>query len=103
MLIVLKELIGVTREKLMRLSPQGELIKCWFYNKMKSWSVNWDVNQFEIIFDEDFLIFVCICFDAKILHEYLGGYIFLSIRSENMKVNNSSGSDDMFYRLTEKI
>jgi kindlin 2 len=87
----------------MRISPEGETLKSWQFSSMKSWNVNWDVKQFEIIFDEDTLTFVCIGFDAKILHEFIGGYIYVSLRSENCNTSsNSSFNDDMFFRLTEK-
>ncbi len=92
----------MTNDRLMRMSPDGETLKSWMLSSMKSWNVNWDVKQFEIIFDQETLMFVCIGFDAKILHEFIGGYIYLSLRSENPNKNVSNYNDDMFLRLTEK-
>jgi kindlin 2 len=67
---------------------------------MKSWNVNWEVQQFEIIFDEELFVFSCLynC-DAKILHEFLGGYIFLSMRSADKQ---NQLDESLFFQLTEK-
>jgi kindlin 2 len=66
---------------------------------MKSWNVNWDTKHFEIIFDDETLVFICLSCDAKVIHEFIGGYIFLSLRS---KEKPESFNDEMFYKLTEK-
>lgn len=66
---------------------------------MKSWSVNWDIKQFEIIFDDEQLVFLCMNCDSKILHEFIGGYIYLSLRNKDKYENLN---EDMFFKLTEK-
>jgi kindlin 2 len=67
---------------------------------MKSWNVNWEIKQFEIIFDEEILTFTCVNCDPKILHEFIGGYIFVSLRSIQDKSENIE--DSMFFKLTER-
>ena len=94
-----KEILGVTSSRLMRLTPEGETLKSWRFNTMKYWNVNWDIKQFEIKFDDEDLTFLCVNCDAKILHEFIGGYIFLSLRSTD---KSDSCSDEMFFKLTEK-
>ena len=70
---------------------------------MKSWNVNWDINQFEILFDDEELVFICMNCDAKILHEFIGGYIYLSLRPKLDNNNLSSNlNEEMFFKLTEK-
>ena len=94
-----KEILGVTSSRLMRLTPEGETLKSWRFNTMKYWNVNWDIKQFEIKFDDEDLTFLCVNCDAKILHEFIGGYIFLSLRSTD---KSDSCSDEMFFKLIEK-
>ena len=98
-LTLFKEILGVSSNRISRIHPDGEIIKTWRFNTMKSWYVNWEVNQFEIKFDDEDLIFVCLNCNAKILHEFIGGYIFLSLRS---KEKSESCDEDMFFKLTEK-
>lgn len=66
---------------------------------MQSWNVNWDNKKFEIKFDDEDLIFICLNFDPKILHEFIGGYIYLSLRSKDKP---ETFNDEMFFKLTEK-
>ena len=97
-----EEIIGVTGTRLLRLTPEGETIKAWRLNTMKSWNVNWEIRQFEIIFDEEVVVFICLSCDAKILHDFIGGYIYLSLRNSENGNSNTNNNEDMFFRLTEK-
>ncbi len=102
-----EELLGVKSDRLIRISPEGEALKFWLFSSMKTWNVNWEINEFEFSFDDESLEFKCLSCDAKILHEFIGGYIYLSIRPDPKKYidNNNSRSnfnEDMFFRLTEK-
>lgn len=83
----------------MRINPEGETMKTWRFNTMKSWNVNWDTKQFEVIFDEEILTFTCVNCDSKILHEFIGGYIFLSLRSQE---KTEPVDENMFFKLTER-
>ena len=91
---------------MIRKSPEGELIKSWPLISMKSWNVNWEIKQFEMSFDDEELVFTCLNCESKILHEFIGGYIFLSLRSASANGRNENGEagvdDDMFFKLTEK-
>jgi hypothetical protein len=64
---------------------------------MQSWNVNWGIKQFKMQFDQDELIFICLNCDPTILHEYIGGYIYLSLRE-----TSSTDNSNIFYKLTEK-
>ncbi len=83
----------------MRINPDGEMTKSWRFNTMKSWNVNWEIKQFEITFDEELVVFTCLNNEAKILHEFIGGYIFLSLRSADKP---TQVDEDLFLQLTEK-
>lgn len=94
-----EEIICMTSNRLIRMSPDGEQIKSWRFNTMKSWNVNWEIKQFEIIFEDEYLVFICLNCDAKILHEFIGSYIYLSLR---VKEKPDTFSEEMFFKLTEK-
>lgn len=90
----------------MRISPEGETLKAWRFNSMKSWNVNWDTKQFDIVFDDGELTFMCLNCDARILHEFIGGYIYLSLRqtpkSDSSATSTGLVNEEMFFKLTEK-
>lgn len=47
--------------------------------------------------DEPSLSFTCAEVDCKVVHEFIGGYIFLSTRAKDQ---NESLDEEMFYKLT---
>lgn len=54
--------------------------------------------QVMIEFDQNFQVaFTCLSADCKIVHEYIGGYIFLSTRSKDQ---NETLDEDLFHKLT---
>lgn len=71
---------------------------------MKSWNVNWEIKQFDIVFDDGELTFLCLNCEARILNEFIGGYIYLSLRqvSKSDGITVSPLDEDMFFKLTEK-
>uniref|UniRef100_A0A1B6KN05 PH domain-containing protein n=1 Tax=Graphocephala atropunctata TaxID=36148 RepID=A0A1B6KN05_9HEMI len=93
-----EELLGVAFNKLMRMDMStGDHIKTWTYNTMKAWNVNWEVKHMMVQFEEGNIIFACHSADCKVIHEFIGGYIFLSMRS---KEANQSLNQDLFHKLT---
>ena len=46
---------------------------------------------------EPSLSFICAEVDCKVVHEFIGGYIFLSTRAKDQ---NESLDEEMFYKLT---
>ena len=51
-----------------------------------------------IQFDDDkSVIFNCLSADCKVVHEFIGGYIFLSMRSKDA---NQTLNEEMFHKLT---
>jgi len=47
--------------------------------------------------DEVRVSFICTEVDCKVVHEFIGGYIFLSTRAKDQ---NESLDEEMFYKLT---
>lgn len=53
-----------------------------------------EMIQFE---DDKNVIFQCLSADCKVIHEFIGGYIFLSMRS---KESNQQLNQELFHKLT---
>ncbi|RVE67353.1 hypothetical protein OJAV_G00102160 [Oryzias javanicus] len=93
------EVLGIAPNRLIRIDlGVGDVVKTWRYNNMKQWNVNWDIKQVAIEFEGNVNIaFSCLTADCKIVHEYIGGYIFMSTRSrEKSDVLN----EELFHKLT---
>ncbi|NXA49988.1 FERM1 protein, partial [Nothocercus julius] len=93
------DLLGVSYNRLIRIdAATGDPITTWRFSNMKQWNVNWEIRQVAIEFDQNVSIaFTCLSADCKIIHEYIGGYIFLSTRS---KGQNEALDEDLFHKLT---
>uniref|UniRef100_A0AAY4AIU4 PH domain-containing protein n=1 Tax=Denticeps clupeoides TaxID=299321 RepID=A0AAY4AIU4_9TELE len=94
-----EELIGITYNRLIRMDAgTGDAIKTWRFSNMKQWNVNWEIKMVTVEFaDEPSLAFICAEVDCKVVHEFIGGYIFLSTRAKDQ---NESLDEEMFYKLT---
>ncbi|RZF45048.1 hypothetical protein LSTR_LSTR002009 [Laodelphax striatellus] len=93
-----EELLGIAFNRLMRMEiNSGDHLKTWRYNTMKAWNVNWEIKHMLVQFEEEDIEFACHSADCKVIHEFIGGYIFLSMRS---KEANQSLNEDMFHKLT---
>ena len=65
---------------------------------LQAWNINWETKHMMIQLDDDkSVIFNCLSADCKVVHEFIGGYIFLSMRSKDA---NQSLNEDMFHKLT---
>uniref|UniRef100_H3BIL8 FERM domain containing kindlin 2 n=1 Tax=Latimeria chalumnae TaxID=7897 RepID=H3BIL8_LATCH len=94
-----EELIGIAYNRLIRMdSSTGDAIKTWRFSNMKQWNVNWEIKMVTVEFaDEMRVSFICTEVDCKVVHEFIGGYIFLSTRAKDQ---NESLDEEMFYKLT---
>uniref|UniRef100_A0A0K8TSF5 Putative mitogen inducible protein product n=1 Tax=Tabanus bromius TaxID=304241 RepID=A0A0K8TSF5_TABBR len=93
-----EELLGVAQNRIMRMDINtGDHLKTWRYNTMKAWNVNWGVKCMMIQFQDENVVFSCLSADCKVVHEFIGGYIFMSMRS---KETNQTLNEDMFHKLT---
>jgi hypothetical protein len=88
--------VGIATSKIMRIDANSVEMKSWSYNSMKNWNVNWETREMIISFEGDVVIFSLIGCDVKIVHEFIGGYIFLSMRKDV----NAPLDFEMFYKLT---
>nr|CAD7575242.1 unnamed protein product [Timema californicum] len=66
-------------------------------DQCKAWNVNWEVKHMMVQFEEANIIFSCLSADCKVIHEFIGGYIFLSMRS---KEANQTLNEELFHKLT---
>lgn len=71
--------------------------KCMSLSLLQAWNVNWEVKHMMVQFEEENIIFECQSADCKVVHEFIGGYIFLSMRS---KEANQTLNEEMFHKLT---
>ncbi|XP_076355270.1 unc-112-related protein-like [Tachypleus tridentatus] len=93
-----EDLLGIAHNRLMRMDLHtGDHIKTWRFNTMKVWNVNWEVKQVEVQFEEETIAFSCLTADCKVVHEFIGGYIFLSMRSKDQ---NQTLNEELFHKLT---
>lgn len=70
--------------------------KVWRYSAMKSWNVNWESKQMRVDHEQDSRIaFQCLSADLKVVHEFIGANIWLSLRKEDEPLDVS-----MFVKLT---
>ncbi|XP_053304648.1 fermitin family homolog 3 [Spea bombifrons] len=94
------EILGIASNRLIRIDlGVGDVVKTWMYSNMKQWNVNWDIRQVSIEFTENINVaFTCISAPCKVIHEYIGGYIFMSTRGKD---GGSKGlNEELFYKLT---
>ncbi|KAL6480461.1 hypothetical protein MHYP_G00114940 [Metynnis hypsauchen] len=93
------EVLGIANNRLIRIDlGVGDVVKTWRYNNMRQWNVNWDIRQVAIEFDGNINIaFGCTTADCKIVHEYIGGYIFMSTRSREP---SDTLNEELFHKLT---
>uniref|UniRef100_A0A673AWX3 PH domain-containing protein n=1 Tax=Sphaeramia orbicularis TaxID=375764 RepID=A0A673AWX3_9TELE len=93
------EVLGIAPNRLIRIDlGVGDVVKTWRYNNMKQWNVNWDIRQVAIEFEGNINIaFSCVTADCKIVHEFIGGYIFMSTRSRE---KSDTLNEELFHKLT---
>uniref|UniRef100_A0A3P8XPX8 PH domain-containing protein n=1 Tax=Esox lucius TaxID=8010 RepID=A0A3P8XPX8_ESOLU len=93
------EVLGIAPNRLIRIDlGVGDVVKTWRYNNMRQWNVNWDIRQVAIEFDGNVNIaFCCVTADCKIVHEFIGGYIFMSTRSREQ---SDTLNEELFHKLT---
>ena len=93
-----EELLGVAYNRIMRVDlHSGDAIKTWRYNTLKSWHVNWEIRHVILEFEEETLNFSSLSASCKTVHEFIGGYIFLSMRSSD---KNQTLNEELFLKLT---
>uniref|UniRef100_A0A8C6D6A4 FERM domain containing kindlin 1 n=1 Tax=Moschus moschiferus TaxID=68415 RepID=A0A8C6D6A4_MOSMO len=93
------DILGISYNRLIRIdAATGIPVTTWRFTNMKQWNVNWEIRQVAIEFDQNVSIaFTCLSADCKVVHEYIGGYIFLSTRSKDQ---NETLDEDLFHKLT---
>ncbi|CAF0782376.1 unnamed protein product [Adineta ricciae] len=98
-----EELFGVAANRLLRMSMTGDIVKTWWISRMRSWNVNWENKLVTIEFDGETIQFLPLYgIDSKCIHEYIGAYIFLSMRATATMSDNNDPlrQETLFQRLT---
>uniref|UniRef100_A0A665V7K8 PH domain-containing protein n=1 Tax=Echeneis naucrates TaxID=173247 RepID=A0A665V7K8_ECHNA len=93
------EILGISYNRLIRMDMSSGLpVTTWRFANMKQWNVNWEIRQVTIEFDQNVTIaFCCLSCDCKVVHEFIGGYIFLSTRAKDQ---NETLDEELFHKLT---
>lgn len=93
------EILGISYNRMIRIDMSSGLpVTTWRFANMKQWNVNWEIRQVTIEFDQNVTIaFCCVSCDCKVVHEFIGGYIFLSTRSKDQ---NETLDEELFHKLT---
>ncbi|TKR67088.1 hypothetical protein L596_023292 [Steinernema carpocapsae] len=92
------ELISIACNRLMRVNmDNAEVLKTWRFSGMKKWHVNWEIRHLKIQFEDEDIEFKPLSADCKVVHEFIGGYIFLSMRSKDQ---NQALNEELFHKLT---
>merc|ERR1712142_1326850 len=92
-----REICGIAFNRLLRMDVRSrDIIKQWRYSTMKNWNVNWETREMQIANEGENIIFSCEGCDVGVVHEFIGGYIFLTLRKDvNVPID-----DEQFYKLT---
>lgn len=93
------ELLGISYNRMMRmLIGSGDHVTTWRYNTIKAWNVNWETGHMMIqLGNNSNVIFQCLSAECKVVHEFIGGYIFLSTRSKD---SSQALNEELFHKLT---
>lgn len=92
-----EEILGIAFNRIMRIDPTSrEALKTWRYSVMKAWNVNWETREMVVQCEGETITFACMSADIKVIHEFIGGYIFMSMRKD---VNQPS-NEELFFKLT---
>lgn len=106
----------------MTLDASEDVVQTYRFDKMNMWNVNWHSKMMIIVMDlstEDSHVkkkdleanggenhtgpktqeisFQCMTADCKVVHEFIGGYMFLAMRSGE---KNQTLNQELFHRLT---
>lgn len=93
-----EELLGIHPNKVIRMDlNSGDSLKTWRYDTLRGWHVNWEVKNVILDFEEGKVVFESLSADCKVVHEFIGGYIFLSTRSQD---KNQNLDVELFHKLT---
>lgn len=93
-----EEILGIASDRLIRIDAgNGDHLRVWPYSRMKTWRVNWDSRTVLVQSEDGEISFSCLSADCKIPHEFIGGYVFLSMRSRD---SNQTLNEELFYKLT---
>ncbi|KAL8585115.1 hypothetical protein ACOMHN_013131 [Nucella lapillus] len=93
-----EELIGVASNRVIRMDLHtGDSLKTWHYNVLQSWRVNWENETVILDFEGQKVVFAPLECSCKTVHEFIGGYIFLTTRATD---KCQSLNEELYHKLT---
>ena len=93
-----QELLGLAYNRMIKMDiSTGDLQKTWRYSTMTHWNVNWETRELIIGMEDEQIQMACLTCDCKVVHEFIGGSIFLALRKQD---KNQVLDMDMFMKLT---
>lgn len=94
-----EEILGIASDRIIRIdASNGDHLRVWPFSRMKTWRVKWESHQVLVQSEDGEVSFSCLSADCKIPHEFIGGYVFLSMRSKD---HNQTLNEELFYKLTK--
>lgn len=92
------EVFGISDSRLVRLEAStGGLLKVWRLRDIHQWNVNWNTEMVHLRYQGEELVFHPLSSDCKTVHEFVGGYIFMNMRSPE---KNQELNEAFFHKLT---
>lgn len=73
-----------------------EIIKKWPLSTLKQWSINWSNKTQVLKFNDEVIQISLPENDISILHEYIGGHVFLHLRKNSADILDTA----MWSKLT---
>lgn len=93
-----EELLAISPDHMARLDIHtGEPLRTWTYAAVVNWSVNWDTCHVHLQVNGEKLALQCYTADCKVIHEFIGAYIFLMLRSPDQ---GQELDEEYFQKLT---
>eukprot|EP00800_Vazella_pourtalesii_P014174 TRINITY_DN3528_c1_g2_i1.p1 TRINITY_DN3528_c1_g2~~TRINITY_DN3528_c1_g2_i1.p1 ORF type:complete len:638 (+),score=156.95 TRINITY_DN3528_c1_g2_i1:60-1973(+) len=76
-------LLGIAFNRMVAIDIHSfDQIKVWRFAAMEQWKINWKSKEMRIIHEEGDFGFMCLSCDLRVVHEFIGGNVFLYLRDD---------------------
>ncbi|KAI6657587.1 Fermitin [Oopsacas minuta] len=76
-------LLGIAFDRLIAIDINTfAQVKVWRYPAMERWKINWKTREMRVIHEEGDFGFTCLSCDPTVVHEFIGGNVFLFLRDD---------------------
>ena len=98
MTLLFQELLAISPTRMIKMDlNSGDTLQTWQFPNIETWSVNWEIKQVQVKVERETVAFQCLTADCKVVHEFIGGYMFLAMRSGD---KSQTLNQEMFHKLT---